>query len=99
MPQWVSTAVVVLSRAARASGLTQRLMLAESEQRRGEGIALLAAFALRHGPARPHSVPPAVAGGLAVKEPDEGEKLWRNLAKLAEEGYAGHGVVCAQAIQ
>ena len=47
----------------------------------------------------PCSVPPAVAGGLAVKEPDEGEELWRNLAKLAEEGYAGHGVVRAPAIQ
>jgi len=58
-------------------GLTKRIVLAE---RRRKGIALLAAFALWHGPTCPHGVPPAVAGGLAIQESREGENFWCDLA-------------------
>ena len=55
-------------------GSTKCLVSADRKERRGKGIALLASFALRHGPTGPRGVPPAIAGGLAVKEPHEVSK-------------------------
>ena len=52
-----------------------------------------------HVPAPSGLIPPAAAGGLAVEHPYEREQFRCNLAKLAQEGNAGHGIIRTTAVQ
>ena len=78
---------------------SQGFVLSEGEQRWCEGVALLATLTLRYVPAPSGLIPPAVAGGLAVEHPYEREQFRCNLAKLAQEGNAGHGIIRTTAVQ
>ena len=60
-------------------------VLAEGEQGWGEGVPLLAAVPLADLAAATMAVPPAVRGGLPVKQQHERQELRRDVAERGEE--------------
>ena len=68
--QWVACACTL----RQLVGSNEGIVLAKRVQGRGQGVALLAAFALTDAPTGARSVPPVVRGLLAVPQGDERTK-------------------------
>ena len=71
----------------------QGIMLAQSEQRGGQRVALLAALALLNVSAAPLVVPPAVRGGSTMEHAHKKQQLGRHFLQLGEERRPGHAVI------
>ena len=74
-------------------------MLPKGKQCRGKRISLLAAFRLADVTAGTGIIPPAIHRWLPVKQAHKRQERGGDLAKLAEEGGPGDGVVRTAAVQ